>query len=170
MIDFILFGCLLVILIVLLILIIRQTNRVRREALERIIKEINSTCTNCGSSLRTNYFYKGKHLSHCNMCGCGFKPLKLFHNNEGEPYALNITYNPLNNVKIDTKYVPNEHLEVRNCPNCGSHSFYSDDGWGSPNEDYGIFRKCNSCGYSEYDEVSDGRLKRKFTQDNKDTF
>lgn len=169
MIDFILFGFLLVILIILLILIIRQTNRIRKKELEKIIRDISSTCTNCGSSLRTNYYYKGKTISYCNMCGLGYKPLKLFHNNEGKPYALNITYNPLNNVKIDTEYIPNKHLEIRNCPNCGSHSFYSDDGWGSPKEDYGIFRKCNSCGYSEYNEVGSGRLKRKYTQNNKDT-
>lgn len=62
------------------------------------------------------------------MCGLGYRPRKLLHNNEGKPYALNITCNPLDNVIIDTKYIPNEHLEVGNCPNCGSHSFYSDGG------------------------------------------
>lgn len=105
------------------------------------------TCTNCGSSLRINYYYKGRYLSYCHMCHCGYKPHEILYNKEKKPYAVQIDNNPFDEVEINTDYIP-KYITPEKCPQCGSESLYSDGTWGNPKYDHGTFKKCTSCGYS----------------------
>lgn len=136
-----------VVLIVLLIWIAVQTSKVRKEAQKKILEEFMGTCTNCGSRLRTNYYYKGRYLSYCHMCHCGYKPHEILYNKEKKPYAVQIDNDPFDKVIINTDYIP-KYITPEKCPQCGSESLYSDGTWGNPRYDHGTFKKCTSCGYS----------------------